>query len=213
MKPTQHGFTLIEIAIVLVVIGLLLGGMLKGQEMMTQGRIRNLASDLANTSTAIYGYQDRYRRLPGDDDLAGTRWKDKTTGGNGGGSIGDTGIKAALDCATDTDKGKENCLFWQHLRLAGFIAGDSASTAAPRHAAGGLLQIQQNALGLTGQTVCATALPGKIAGALDAQMDDGKPATGQMRATSAADALDKLKDGETAYQEDDATTYAVCKLI
>ncbi|MDO9008307.1 MAG: prepilin-type N-terminal cleavage/methylation domain-containing protein, partial [Thiobacillus sp.] len=45
IKRHQSGFTLIEIAIVLVIIGLLLGGILKGQELITQGRIRNVAND------------------------------------------------------------------------------------------------------------------------------------------------------------------------
>ncbi|HVS27365.1 MAG TPA: prepilin-type N-terminal cleavage/methylation domain-containing protein, partial [Burkholderiales bacterium] len=40
----QSGFTLIEIAIVLVIIGLLLGGVLKGQELITSARVRNLIS-------------------------------------------------------------------------------------------------------------------------------------------------------------------------
>lgn len=44
-KRRQSGFTLIEIAIVLVIIGLLLGGILKGQELINSARVKNLASD------------------------------------------------------------------------------------------------------------------------------------------------------------------------
>ena len=74
MKRTpQQGFTLVEIAIVLVIIGLLLGGILKGQEMITQAKIKNVIADISGVSAAMYGYQDRYRALPGDDKLA-TRW-------------------------------------------------------------------------------------------------------------------------------------------
>jgi len=72
MKKTQ-GFTLVEIAIVLVIIGLLLGGILKGQEMITQAKIKNVIADMSGVSAAMYGYQDRYRALPGDDKNA-TRW-------------------------------------------------------------------------------------------------------------------------------------------
>lgn len=61
----QSGFTLIEIAIVLVIIGLLLGGILKGQELITQARIRNVANDFQSMTAAINLYQDRYRALPG----------------------------------------------------------------------------------------------------------------------------------------------------
>src|SRR5947208_13835939 len=62
----QQGFTLIEIAIVLVIIGLLLGGVLKGQELITAARVRNLAAQLDGVKIAYLGFQDRYRALPGD---------------------------------------------------------------------------------------------------------------------------------------------------
>ena len=67
MKNNQKGFTLVEIAIVLVIIGLLLGGILKGQEMIIQAKIKNAITDFSGVSAAYYGYQDRYRALPGDD--------------------------------------------------------------------------------------------------------------------------------------------------
>ena len=63
---TQTGFTLIEIAIVVVIIGLLLGGVLKGQELITAARVRNLAAQLDGVKIAYLGFQDRYRALPGD---------------------------------------------------------------------------------------------------------------------------------------------------
>ena len=73
MKRRQAGFTLVEIAIVLVIIGLLLGGVLKGQELITQAKIKNVANDFNGISAAIYGYQDRYKQLPGDDSGAAAR--------------------------------------------------------------------------------------------------------------------------------------------
>jgi prepilin-type N-terminal cleavage/methylation domain-containing protein len=84
MKANQKGFTLVEIAIVLVIIGLLLGGILKGQEMITQAKIKNVIADFSGISAAYYGYQDRYRAIPGDDTGA-TRWG--TTPGNGNGIV------------------------------------------------------------------------------------------------------------------------------
>ena len=60
----QSGFTLIEIAIVLVIIGLLLGGILKGQELINSARVKNLATDFRNIPVFIYGYQDKFRALP-----------------------------------------------------------------------------------------------------------------------------------------------------
>ncbi len=67
MKNKQSGFTLIEIAIVLVIIGLLLGGVLKGQELINSAKVKNLANDFRNIPVFIYGYQDKYKAIPGDD--------------------------------------------------------------------------------------------------------------------------------------------------
>ena len=68
MKNNQSGFTLVEIAIVLVIIGLLLGGVLKGQELINSAKVKNFAGDIRNISTFIYAYQDRFRALPVVDD-------------------------------------------------------------------------------------------------------------------------------------------------
>lgn len=64
------GFTLIELAIVLVIIGLLLGGVLKGQELINSAKAKSLAADFKNVQVYVYGYQDKYRALPGDDAAA-----------------------------------------------------------------------------------------------------------------------------------------------
>src|SRR5260370_17027828 len=66
----SQGFTLVEIAIVLVIIGLLLGGILKGQEMITQAKIKNVIADFSGISAAYHGYVDRYKKIPGDDPCA-----------------------------------------------------------------------------------------------------------------------------------------------
>src|SRR5512135_1942012 len=67
-KPaSSSGFTLVEIAIVLVIIGLLLGGVLKGQELINSAKVKNFANDLRNVPLFIYGYQDKFRSVPGDD--------------------------------------------------------------------------------------------------------------------------------------------------
>jgi prepilin-type N-terminal cleavage/methylation domain-containing protein len=214
MVHRQQGFSLVEIAIVLLIIGLMLGGVLKGQEMINQARIKNLANDVTGIAAAVYAYQDRYKKLPGDDDRAEGRWLDPATKkGDGNGVVGSVGNAATIDCSTAANIDGENCRFWQHLRLAGLIAGDAVSAMPPQNAAGGLMHAQQGALGLGGLVVCATGLPGKLADALDAQLDDGKPGTGQMRATDDAAKLDvKLADG-AAYKDDGATTYVLCKSI
>ena len=62
----QKGFTLVEIAIVLVIIGLLLGGVLKGQELITSSKIKSTAQDFEGISAAYYAYQDRTGKAAGD---------------------------------------------------------------------------------------------------------------------------------------------------
>src|SRR5687767_15863465 len=86
-RKEEGGFTLVEIAIVLVIIGLLLGGILKGQEMITQAKIKNVIADMSGVSAAMYGYQDRYRALPGDDRAAAARWTTGVAAANGDGII------------------------------------------------------------------------------------------------------------------------------
>ena len=72
MRSQQSGFTLVEIAIVLVIIGLLLGGILKGQELINSAKVKNLANDFRVIPTYIYAFQDKFKALPGDDEhLAG----------------------------------------------------------------------------------------------------------------------------------------------
>ena len=61
------GFTLIEIAIVLVIIGLLLAAVLQGQEMINSAKVKNLANDFRQIPVYIYGYLDRFKESPGDD--------------------------------------------------------------------------------------------------------------------------------------------------
>src|SRR5258707_8766509 len=128
MKRTQ-GFTLVEIAIVLVIIGLLLGGILKGQEMITQAKIKNVIADFSGISAAYHGYVDRYKKIPGDDPCAGTTNSAVTVGNCGtttgrwvGASHGDGNgqVGGKYNSITPAD---ESRLWWDHLRRAGFVSG------------------------------------------------------------------------------------------
>src|SRR6187455_2390860 len=136
MKSTQKGFTLVEIAIVLVIIGLLLGGILKGQEMITQAKIKNVVADFSGISAAYYGYQDRYRAIPGDDAQAATRWSGAAISGTSG-EAGNGRIQGKYNSTTVTD---ESRLWWDHLRRAGFVAGNG--TQQPFNAVTGMIGVE-----------------------------------------------------------------------
>ena len=185
MKKTQ-GFTLVEIAIVLVIIGLLLGGILKGQEMITQAKIKNLIADYSGVSAAYHGYQDRYRAIPGDDPGAAARWATApaAVSGNGNGQVAGTYNNANAACTTAT----ESCGWWDHLRRAGFVAGTGPTL--PFNAVTGFLGVQTGdgaavpgpALGgLVSLILCSANLPDKMAIAVDTQMDDGDARSGSVR--------------------------------
>ena len=217
MKSHQKGFTLVEIAIVLVIIGLLLGGVLKGQELITQAKIKNIANDLNGMAAAIYGYQDRYKKFPGDDNGAAARWLNPVaTNGNGDGQIaGEFNSNAAT----------ESREFWQHLRLAGFVGGDSSTKDQPINSAGGIVGVQANtgangALELAGLVVCSSNLSGKIANAIDAQFDDGVSSRGVVRGYTQAGSV--VADNGTNptraaaaanYVDNGVTLYTVCKTL
>ncbi len=83
----QAGFTLIELAIVLVIIGLLLGGVLRGQELINSAKVKNMARDFQNIQVYIYGYQDKFKALPGDDPAVASH----VTGGTPGATAAERG--------------------------------------------------------------------------------------------------------------------------
>ncbi len=117
MTYKSRGFTLIEIAIVLVIIGLLLGGVLKGQELITGARVRNLISQQDGIKAAFFGFQDRYRALPGDYAAATTTSAASVAAnGNGNGRIEDDATRQAASRM-------RRSLAWNHLTAAGFMNG------------------------------------------------------------------------------------------
>ena len=229
MKTTQKGFTLVEIAIVLVIIGLLLGGILKGQEMIVQARIKNVIADMTGVSAAMYGYQDRYRALPGDDAQAAARWNTGVAAANGNGIIEGVYLAAA---------GTESAEFWRHLRLAGFVAGTGADQ--PFNAVSGRMGVQTgdgtgpNPAGvlqfagapaappapampaspaIVTLIMCSANLPDKIAISVDAQMDDGFATSGSVRAFRQGSPNQALNAGQASqpFVEDGVSTYLACR--
>lgn len=226
MKAKQSGFTLVEIAIVLVIIGLLLGGILKGQEMITQAKIKNVVNDFNGILAAVNSYQDRYRALPGDDLNAGTRWSTTTPSftvypGNGNGVFGTPGTdyyNATVTGAPAATTSEVN-LFWWHLRLAGFVGGTTgavqSSISQPSNAANGIMGVETSGMGFTSNIVCESNLPDKIAIAVDTQMDDATAATGQVRGmlqTSPNQSPPASNAAPTSvYQETGTNQYLLCK--
>src|ERR1700693_5583628 len=137
MKSQQSGFTLVEIAIVLVIIGLLLGGILKGQELINSAKVKNLANDFRVIPTYIYAYQDKFKAMPGDDSVAANHVTNATQATTPPGKQGNGVIDGDWNSSTNTD---ESRLFWQHVRLANLASGPTDptdSTYTPKNALSG----------------------------------------------------------------------------
>jgi len=189
MSKKQSGFTLIEIAIVLLIIGLLLGGIMKGQSMINSARVRAIANDITGIEAAWISFQDRYRSLPGDFARASTHLQQ-------GAIDGDSNAKV--------DSVAEAGAVWQHLSAAGFISGnydgapvpaltDSACIEAtcPSNPYNGFYKIgnSSNALGQVTETHELTTggnIPVAVLYELDLKIDDGVPSTGRLRAFDVA---------------------------
>jgi prepilin-type N-terminal cleavage/methylation domain-containing protein len=187
----NRGFTLVEIAIVLVVIGLLLGGILKGQELITSARVRNIADQNSGVQAAYYGFIDRYRQVPGDwsADNARKAIPGVTTGGNGNGR---------LDSANGRDF-TEALALWEHLSKARFIQGSysggseapsqNETDKAPRNAFNGFLMLYRStdyfdqSATPTEQLnlVLGAGIPVNVLAELDTKIDDGLPRSGVLR--------------------------------
>ncbi|MCW8955432.1 MAG: prepilin-type N-terminal cleavage/methylation domain-containing protein, partial [Gammaproteobacteria bacterium] len=179
-KKSQSGFTLIEIAIVLVIIGLLLGGVLKGQEMINNSKVKRAVNDFNGVSAAAYSYLDRYSAFPGDDIGAFARWG--VTAGNSNGVIG------ANSC--DNVGANEESYFWVHLRNSGLVSGETTDTdttgrARPRNAFGGMLCVENIAYRIGGPVICINQVDGKFAEIIDRQMDDGIATSGSVQGSTA----------------------------
>lgn len=167
----QKGFTLVELAIVLVIIGLILGAVLKGQALIDSARLKRAYNLEREVLAAVYTYMDKYSKYPGDDNNVNGRWG--LTNGNNDGLI--TGFSTACVAADTT----ETCLAWREMRLAGLLSGDTTSAVNPNNPYGGVAGIGTTAVqGLTDQWIGLTNIPYDVCETLDMQYDDGTATAG-----------------------------------
>ena len=226
LKRNSSGFTLIEIAIVLVIIGLLLGGVLKGQELINSAKVKNLALDFKNIPVLIYGYQDKYKSLPGDDPTPASHVGAAATSAAAN-NRGNGTINGAWDSIIGSD---ESVLFWQHVRMAGLTTGPTTVSVTslldpyfPQNAIGGRLGVQGN-LGTAvapkpieripgTYVICSADIPGKFARQLDTTLDDGVTNEGYVRVTAVAAGTAPVPTGQAVQlltPADDDKLFVVC---
>jgi prepilin-type N-terminal cleavage/methylation domain-containing protein len=186
----ESGFTLIEVSMVLMILGLLLGGIIKGQEVINSAKTKGLVQDFLAVQTALQGYQDRYRATPGDDRNANNSDPRASVATTPVGMIGNGRIDGLWDSTNDSD---ESRLFWQHVRLAGFLAGpvelmdpDYApqTQLVTKLGISSTMQFTEPTVMNGLYNVCTSGVAGRIAKHLDIQIDDGNTLTGWVRAAS-----------------------------
>lgn len=190
----QKGFTLVEIAIVLVIIGLLLGGILKGQELINSARVRNLADQNSGIQAAYYGFIDRYRQVPGD-------WLFTSASQALGVTVNLPTAAATTGNGRIDNTLLEGAAVWEQLARSNFLGGGftpaavvptaaTYNTVAPVNAFNGPLVLTRNQ-GYTGTAANRLNLhmgrnvPVSIARELDIKVDDGLPHTGVLRLSNA----------------------------
>lgn len=131
----HKGFSLVELSIVLVILGLLTGGILAGQSLIRASEMRALTSQITRYQTAVYTFRDKYQGMPGDLTTAERFWgtdpdgcpthalwqttKTQTCNGNGSGTI---------------NTNPEKFRFWQQLAAAGLIEGSYSGVTGPDNA-------------------------------------------------------------------------------
>ncbi len=182
----KRGFTLVEIAIVLVIIGLLLGGVLKGQELINNAKVRSIADRQNSLKVAWFAFLDRFAALPGDHPLA-----PRYIANLGDGALGNGNGLVELD---------ESSLVFTHLTQAGYMrcgvctvhtAGEAASPINSMvNQYGGIMGIFNSSSfyaepnGPKGSRLLIHSgprIPSNILGEVDRKIDDGVANTGDMR--------------------------------
>ena len=184
----QQGFTLVEIAIVLVIIGLLLGGILRGQELIQNARVRNIIDQQNGIKAAFFGFQDRFRMIPGDLTLGQIA------------QVG-SGVIVSGTPGTGAIEVGDSAAAFQNITVTGFIscqtctaAAAAASTAAnsPANVYGGILQLVTDNVYSTATAFTAggaarhniktgNLIPSNVLFEADTKVDDGVPNNGQFR--------------------------------
>lgn len=192
LPQKMRGFTLIEIAIVLVIVGLLLGGVLKGQEFIENARANRVAADIQAVRAAVVTYVDRYGDLPGFDTGA-SRFSGLSAEGVPNTRPVELG-KAPLENLFQTgvnDTSGAGRFFWLHLRASGLLTGctDVIGDPANNPCVKGPVTPYGTAFIASSRKHCSLVRPNKIevglrsalvAERIDRRLDDGRPYAGDI---------------------------------
>jgi len=151
----------------LIIIGLLIGGIIKGQAMIKNAKVKRLVADIDGMRAAVLTYQDKFGMLPGDENDTNTPPNDTNSGDSDG--------------LMDETDGYEI----QDMRLAEIIPGAVPITTLPKNAFGGTMRVDYYNLGGNGNYIIVTNIPAETCQEIDSKYDDGDRLTGEIRAGAA----------------------------
>jgi len=168
------GFSLIEIALVLIVVGVLAGAIFKGKDVLETAKVRAVLTEIDRIRTAAALYQDAFGQWPGNDPLAKTRFGADVADGQGNGVIAK----------------EEIAQFWVHLAKAGYITDEIAppSRLGGKFTVGGDPVLKKNFLVLSGPENSSILTPQQAA-SLKTKAGETNPSTGLLHFTEGAGAI------------------------
>ena len=195
----KQGFTLLELSIVIVIIGLIIGGITVGQGLVRSAELSSVINDVNKYKVAINTFELQYGALPGDIDEAASYWPTDCVDAANNPCNGDA--NGQIRGTQSSQVWPESRRGWQHLVLADLISGsyDGAignailEVSVPKSKVGGgfMLSYFANIYGSAGNNALRLAgdyttnnhigdgvLTPEEALAIDTKADDGKPSTG-----------------------------------
>ena len=211
-KKREGGFTLVELAIVMIIVGLLIGGILKGQELINNSRVTATVAQVKGVDAAISTFRDKFASLPGDMQTPTTRLPNCTAPpcsivGNGDGIIRASTTDFGTGTIIATGVTGEGVRAYAHLAAADMLSGVDPEggnvvvpgITIPTAELGGNLRFGHVRTGLSGTTVPLTTAAGgprnghyvAISGGIGAVSNN----TGILTPVQAAQIDRKLDDG------------------
>jgi type II secretory pathway pseudopilin PulG len=221
MKPVtrrQSGVSLIELAVVFIIMGVLLTSVLQSESLADRAKVRNLIRDFRSVQFMLEAYRTQFGAIPGDDPGAAIHVGGTESNYKGDGLINGFGNWTGATSSASTIE--ESPLFWQHVRLAGLSRGNPTRGYA-KNILGGYLGITSSAgrhpnrpAGIRGlYVICSSGIDGRLARQVDVEMDDGVGTTGRMFASAEPTPGAAVVTGVPTNSYDDVQTFTVCWVI